>query len=94
MLPFVAAVSMDVALADTDRRSASEVWVSAQHGSDTSGSGTRAAPFLTLPRAQAAARSLPKPVRVRIQAGSYHLQAPLRLTAADGSSSEPPKTLT
>ena len=58
-------------------------------GSDAN-PGTSAAPFLTISRAQAAARSLPPPTTdlfIYIRAGSYFQSTPLTLTPSDSGSS-------
>jgi hypothetical protein len=63
-----------------------EIFVSPS-GSDSSGDGTRAQPFASLAKAQAAARATPPHpgagVTVRIGAGEYFQPSPLVLTAAD-----------
>eukprot|EP01051_Picozoa_sp_SAG22_P000690 SAG22_NODE_20_length_32168_cov_40.859241_20_plen_362_part_00 len=52
-------------------------------GSDASGTGSPAAPFATLGRAQKAAQAAAKPASVVVAAGKYHLNSTLTLGASD-----------
>jgi hypothetical protein len=63
--------------------SAASVIHVATGGDDSAGTGSAAAPFKTLGRAQLAARSAPKPATVSVGAGKYYLNATLTLGSAD-----------
>ena len=52
-------------------------------GSDASGDGSSAMPFATLPRALRASRGGATPARILLRGGTYYLDAPVVLTAAD-----------
>lgn len=69
----------------------------APHGRDT-GDGSAAQPFATLARAQTAVRELKKTasdaITIELAAGTYHLAAPLRLTAEDSGRPGAPITWT
>lgn len=69
----------------------------APHGRDT-GDGSAARPFATLARAQTAVRELkqtaPGAITIELAAGTYHLAAPLRLTAEDSGRPDAPITWT
>ena len=63
-----------------------ELWVSADRGWDA-GDGSRAAPLRTLGRAVVVARRLPRPLRVRVEPGTYYLNESLAFAQADGGAS-------
>jgi hypothetical protein len=89
------ALALAMCLVTVQDCSAADIHVSARFGADTSGTGTAAQPFATIPRASAHARALRvgntvDDIIVHVAPGSY---APFSLTAADSGSSATARTI-